>query len=202
MLHRKVYRFRLKANQVAREKLMQMAGAKRFVFNWALAKRRDHYEKTEKTLSTKELSAALTALKHEEETSWLKSCDSHMLQQALADMDRAFQNFFAKRASFPRFKSRRDKVQAFRIPQRVKVNEGKVYIPKVGWVKIFQSQVIDCTTKSATFKCDALGHCYVTLSAEFEMPDVPLAPVKPAEVIGIDLGLKDFAVLSNGHRES
>lgn len=126
MLLRKVYRFKLRLNQGQSEKLMQMAGAKRFVFNWALAKRRDYYEANQKSLSSKELSNALTALKPEDETNWLKGCDSQMLQQALKDVDRAFKNFFEGRTKFPRFKSKKDNIQAFRIPQRVKVEDGKV----------------------------------------------------------------------------
>ena len=59
---------------------------------------------------------------------------------------------------------------------------------------------MDCPTKSATFKRDATGKWYVTLTAEFEMPDVPLPPADPQEVIGIDLGLKDFATFSTGER--
>jgi putative transposase len=94
------------------------------------------------------------------------------------------------------------KVYRFRIPQRVKVEGSKVYIPKVGWVAIRQSQPIDCTIKGATFKRDTEGHWYVTLTAEFSMPDVPLPPANPERVVGIDLGLKDFAVLSDGTRIS
>jgi putative transposase len=71
-----------------------------------------------------------------------------------------------------------------------------VYVPKVGWIRIFQSQTVDCPTKSATFKRDACGHWFVTLTAEFELPDVPLSPVHSEAVIGVDAGLKDFIVLS------
>ena len=103
---------------------------------------------------------------------------------------------------FPRFKSRKRDPGRFRIPQRVKVDDGKVYVPKVGWVRIRQSQAVDVTTKSATFKRDADGHWYVTLTAEFEMPDVALPPPDPAKVVGIDLGLIDFATLSDGPTRS
>lgn len=146
------------------------------------------------------LSRDLTALKKQPETEWLKAVDSQLLQQALKDGDRAFQNFFERRARYPRFKSRKRSQPSFRIPQRVKVEGGKVYIPKVGWVKLRQSQPVDCPTKSATFTRDATGKWHVTLTAEFEMPDVPWQPADPQEVIGIDLGLQDFAVLSSGER--
>lgn len=191
----------MKPNQAQANKLMQFAGAKRFVYNWALAKRRDHYEATKKTLSYKEISAALTQLKKQEDTCWLKDAHAQSLQQALRDMDTAYKNFFAKRAKFPRFKSKRDNIQSFRVPQRVKIKDKQVYVPKVGWVKLYHSQEIDGTTKSATFKRDALGHWYVSLVVEFTMPDVPLSPANPENVVGIDLGLKDFCTLSNGIKE-
>ncbi|MEX2542456.1 MAG: transposase [Trueperaceae bacterium] len=198
--HRKVYRFRVDPTPAQAEQMYSMAGAKRFVFNWALARRKDHYAEHGEGLSAKVLSAELTALKKQPDSEWLKGVDSQLLQQALRDVDRAFQNFFDKRGRFPRFKSKRREIPSFRIPQRVKVEAGKVYVPKVGWVKARQSQPVDCPTKSATFKRDATRRWYVTLTAEFEMPEVPLQPAEPNNVVGIDLGLRDFAVLSTGER--
>lgn len=198
---RKVYRFRLCPTQAQGQAFLSLAGSRRFVFNWALARRKAHYAETQKTLSLKELSAELTALKKQEETAWLKESDSQLLQQALADCDRAFKNFFEKRARFPRFKSKHRDTPAFRIPQRVRADGNRLYVPKVGWVKFRKSQDIDGTTKSATFKREADGHWYVSLVSEFEMPDVPLPPVPESEVVGIDLGLKDFVTLSDGRRK-
>ncbi|MEW6422895.1 MAG: transposase, partial [Deinococcota bacterium] len=114
---------------------------------------------------------------------------------------RAFKNFVEKRARFPRFKSKHRDTPAFRIPQRVRADGNRLYVPKVGWVKFRKSQDIDGTTKSATFKREADGHWYVSLVSEFEMPDVPLPPVPESEVVGIDLGLKDFVTLSDGRRK-
>ena len=74
----------------------------------------------------------LTAIKGEPDTHWLKEADSQMLQQALKDVNRAFDAFFEKRSRFPRFRSRKAGHFTFRIPQRVKLKEGKVYVPKVG----------------------------------------------------------------------
>jgi putative transposase len=109
-------------------------------------------------------------------------------------------NFFEKRARYPRFKACKRDPLRFRIPQRVKVSDGKVYVPKVGWVRIRQSQPVTEKTRSATFRRQADGHWYVSLVVEFEMPDVALPMPDPAKVVGIDLGLKDFAVLSDGER--
>ncbi len=138
----------------------------------------------------------MTALKEKPETAWLKEADSQALQQVLKDLHRAFTNFFEKRARYPRFKSRKRDPLRFRIPQRVKIADEKVYIPKVGQVRIRQSQPVEEKTKSATFRRSADGKWYVTLTVEFEMPDIPLPSPDPLSVAGIDLGLKTFATIT------
>ena len=198
--HTKVFRFRMRPTAQQAAGLLRMAGARRWVWNWALARRKAHYEQYHQTLPAKTLSAELTALKKQSATAWLASVDAQALQQTLRDLDRAFANFFAKRARFPRFKSKKRDEARFRIPQRVKVANGRVYVPKVGWVRIRQSMPVDLPTKSATFKQDATGNWYVSLTATFTMPDVPLPAVCADTVVGVDLGLKDFAVLSTGER--
>ncbi len=195
--HRKVYRFRMRPNAEQGRALNRMAGARRFVWNWALARWKETYAATGKSISLKALSAELTSLKSKPETAWLSECDSQALQQVLDDLRRAFVNFFERRARYPRFKSRKRDQARFRIPQRVKVSDGKVYVPKVGWVRIRQSREVDGATKSATFRREADGHWYVSLTTEFEMPDVAVVAVDPAKTIGIDLGLIDFATTSD-----
>jgi putative transposase len=103
----------------------------------------------------------LTELKHTEP--WWYDFDSQMLQQALANLKRAYGNFFEGRAKFPKFKKKKSARQSFPIPQRVKVSDGYVYIPipTIGQVKLRQSDVIELPTKSATFKRTAVGHWFV-----------------------------------------
>jgi putative transposase len=155
--HRKVYKFRMRANKTQEERLYQLSGARRFIWNWGLSARKTHYATNGTGMSSSDLSKQLTALKQQPETKWLKEADSQLLQQALKDSDTAFKNFFLKGARFPRFKSHKTDEPRFRIPQRVKIKNGQVYVPKVGWIRIFQSQTVDCPTKSATFKRDACG---------------------------------------------
>lgn len=194
---RKVYRFRMRPNANQGHALNRMAGARRFVWNWALARWKETYAATGKSISLKALSAELTAMKGKPETAWLSECDSQALQQVLADLARAFTNFFERRTRYPRFKSKKRDRARFRIPQRVKVADGKVYVPKIGWVRIRQSRDVEGTTKSATFSREADGHWYVALTVEFEMPDVAIPPPDPAKTIGIDLGLIDFVTTSD-----
>ena len=162
--------------------LVRLAGARRWVWNWALRRWKDHYEANGKSIGLKQLSTELTALKQRPETAWLKEADSQALQQTLKDLHRAFTNFFEGRARYPRFKSRKGDPLRFRIPQRVKVADGKVSIPKVGLVRIRQSEPVTEATKSATFRRAPDGHWYVSLVVEFEMPDVALRPVDPSRM--------------------
>src|SRR5918911_1907977 len=180
----KAFRYRLESTAEQEQKLRQFAGARRFIWNWALEQRRAYYRQTGKTLPAKELSARLTALKAQPETAWLREMDSQLLQQVLDDLQRAFVNFFERRARYPRFKSRKRDQARFRIPQRVRVVGHVVQIPKIGLVRLRLSQPVDGPTKSATFKQDACGHWHVSLVAETQVPDVVLPLPDPACSVG------------------
>jgi putative transposase len=195
-----VYRFRLEPTPDQEEKLRQFAGARRFIWNWALQQRREYHRQTGKSLPAKELSARLTALKDQPETAWLRELDSQLLQQVLADLQRAYTNFFERRAKYPRFKSRKRDPARFRIPQRVRVVGKTVQVPKIGRVRLRLSQPVVGTTKSATFKQDATGHWHLSVIAERETPTVMVPLPDPAQTVGLDLGLGDVVVPSQGPR--
>jgi putative transposase len=118
---RRAYRFRLEPASDQDARLRQFAGARRFIWNWALQQRREYHRQTGKSLPARELSARLTALKDQPETAWLREIDSQLLQQVLADLHRAYVSFFERRARYPRFKSKKRDAARFRIPQRVRV---------------------------------------------------------------------------------
>lgn len=197
---RKAYRFRLEPSAQQRSRLERFAGARRWVWNWALATWKAYYAEHGTSLPAKELSARLTALKSQPGTEWLVEVDSQTLQQTLADLGRAFANFFAHRARYPRFKSKKHDTVRFRIPQRVKLVVGRVSVPKIGTMPLRLSRPVEGTIKAATFSRDACGHWFVSFSVQAELPVVarPLPP--PGVVVGIDLGLKDAVVLSTGER--
>ncbi len=103
------YRYRLDPTAEQIQQLNQFAGARRFVWNWALNRKRDHYRETGKTLSFADLSAELTRLKQQPETAWLRDMHAQSLQQALRDLENAYQHFFRrarkgdKKKGFPKF---------------------------------------------------------------------------------------------------
>ena len=106
MPERKVYRFRIDPTADQEAALARYAGARRFVFNWALQRRKETYQQSGKSISWSALSVELTALKSKPGFEWLKEIDSQLLQQAIADCKKAFDNFFQKRARFPKFKKK------------------------------------------------------------------------------------------------
>ena len=169
----------------------------RYIYNWGLARCRQYYQQHGKSKPWAELSAELTQLKQTE--LWLYDFDSQMLQQALADLRRAYINFFERRAKFPKFKKKKAARQSFRIPQRVRIGNGSVYVPSIGRVRIRQSQAIELPTKSASFKRTAVGHWFVTVVVEFAMPAAK-APIREEQAVGYDLVLKppNFLVRSDG----
>jgi len=197
---RRVYRFRLEPTSQQEEGFRRYAGARRFVWNWALACRQEYYKVTGKTLSRVALSALFTALKKEPDTAWLSEVDSQLPQQAIIDLYRAFEAFFERRAKFPRFKSKRRDTARFRIPQRITLADGYLTVPKIGRVKVRQSREVEGVTKSATFKRDACGHWFVSIVSEMELPVVALSTPAEDKMVGVDLGLKDAVVTSDGER--
>src|ERR687884_1617075 len=180
----KAFRYRLEPTAEQEQRLRQFAGARRFIWNWALQQRREYHRQTGKSLPARELSARLTALKDQPETAWLREMDSQLLQQVLADLQRAYVNFFERRARYPRFKSRKRDQARFRIPQRVRAVGRRVQVPKIGQARLRLSQAIEGQTKSATFKQDACGHWHVSLVAETQVPDVVLPLPDPACSVG------------------
>jgi putative transposase len=126
--------------------------------------------------------------------------DSQLLQQVLADLGRAYANFFARQARYPRFKSRKRDPARFRIPQRVRVVGNTIRVPKIGRVRLRPSQPVEGQSKSATFKQDATGHWHITLVAEMQVHVVVPALPDPAQTVGLDLGLGDVVVSSDGPR--
>jgi putative transposase len=202
-LVRSALKLRLAPTRDQEELLLQFAGARRWVWNWALGERHRSYAETGRPVSWSTLSARLTAMKREPQTRWLQDMDSQALQQALADLGKAFNAFLAGDAGLPRWRSRKTHRPTFRIPQRIGVTQTHIRVPKVGLLRLLQTPraFAGGVTKSATFRQSASGKWYASVVVEWECEEGPLPlPDYADRVSGIDLGLTTYAVLSSGEK--
>jgi putative transposase len=195
MLIRKSFRYRLYPNADQQKKLAVQFGHARFVWNWGLNLRKTTYTETGQGISYNQLAGKLVELKNTPDAEWLKEADSQALQQKLQDLDRAYTNFFEKRAKFPRFKSKRDN-QSIRYPQRFKFSAARVYLPKVGWVKAVFHRPLEGKAKNVTVSKTKTGKYFASIQCEVETPE----GVPNNGEVGIDLGLKSFLVTSDGEK--
>jgi putative transposase len=195
MLIRKGYKYRIYPNQAQQEALSIQFGHTRFVYNYFLAMRRESYQQMGKGMSYVDTANLLPGMKSSPEYAWLKEADSQAQQEALKDLDQAYQNFFAGRARYPHFKSKRGK-QRVRYPQRVKADHKgrRTYLPKVGWVKTVFHRRMEGKVKNVVVSKTKSGRYYASFQVEEEIPE----PVCQGEAVGIDLGLAHYAVLSEG----
>ena len=173
------------------------AGCCRWVYNKALELQKSRFENGEKKLSYPELCKTLTGWRGTEETKFLGIAPTHPLQQSLKDLERAHTNFFEKRASLPKFKKRGDK-SSFRYPdpKQIKLDEQneRIYLPKIGWVRYHKSRDVIGTIKQVTVS-ERANEWYMSVQTEKEIE----TPVHPStSMVGIDLGIVNFAVLSDG----
>ena len=175
--------------------MRRFAGCCRFLWNKALALEKETYEKEGKRLGFSLLCKTLVEWKKEDDTFFLSEAHSQILQQVLKDLDRAYKNFFAKRADFPRFK-KKGIHDAFRYPQGFKIDEGnsRIFLPKIGWVRYRNSRRTEGTPKQVTVSFSA-GKWYASIQTEREVPE----PVHPSQrAVGIDMGVARFATFSDG----
>jgi len=194
----RAYRFRIYPNRGQQAALTKQFGASRFVYNHFLRARIDYYaahsnDKGKKGLTYHDTAAILTQLKREPEYAWLQEANAQALQQALRNLDSAYNNFFNKRARFPCFKSKRAR-QSFRVPQGFGIKGSKLHLPKLPPIRMVIHRSIEGIVKHIVISKTPAGYYYASLCCESEVPK----PEYRGNVIGIDLGIKDFLVTSNG----
>ncbi len=199
MLHKAV-KVRLYPTPEQEVLLAQHFGCARWWWNFALNKSLETYQETGKGLGRSALNALLPKLKKDKETEWLSECYSQVLQAVTLNLTTAYKNFFDGRARFPRFKSKHGK-QSIQYPQNVQVIGNAVKLPgKVGTVKAKIHRIIKGTIKTVTVNLDPSGKYYASILTEIEGENP--APSTEGRVIGVDLGLKHFAVTSDGNKVS
>ncbi|WP_077130705.1 RNA-guided endonuclease TnpB family protein [Spirosoma montaniterrae] len=192
----RAYRYCILPDDQQKSQLAQMFGCTRFVYNLGLETKISAYKQYGKTLNYFELNKQLTDLKAG--TQWLSDCPSQALQMALRNLDNAYTAFF-KGAGFPKFKSKRGK-QSFQLPQGVKVDleNGKVFLPKLKWVDCVFSRAFTGNIKTVTVSRVPSGKHYISFLIDTQQSKPIRQPISRDTAVGIDLGVKTFATLSDG----
>lgn len=191
------FKFELMPNGAQERQMARFAGACRFVFNKALAMQKANHEAGGKFIGYVAMAKHLTAWRNDGETPWLKDAPTHPLQHALKDLERAYKNFFNGLAAFPSFKRKGDGA-SFRYPdpKQFKLDQGnaRIFLPKLGWVRLRLSRPVLGELRNATVSQRA-GRWYVSIQTA---RDVRTPAPASSTAIGIDLGVANFAALSDG----
>lgn len=192
----RAYKYRILPNSSQKELIHKHIGSSRFVYNLALETKNMAYLGSKHNFSPFDLIKQLPELK--KECTWLKEVNSQSLQQSIQNMDIAFKKFF-KGAGFPKYKSKHKGKQSFSIPQNVIVRKNLLIIPKFKeGIEIVLHREIKGTIKSATISVTPTGKYFVSILADTEIEIPTKADINDKTTIGIDLGIKDFAITSNG----
>lgn len=195
MLVHKACKFRIYPTKEQEVLIAKTIGCSRFVFNHFLAKWNETYKETGKGLSYGVCSSELPNLK--KELPWLKEVDSIAIQSSVKNLSDAYSRFFKKQNDAPRFKSKRNKVQSYTTKHtngNIAIEGDKIKLPKLGLVRFAKSKEVEGRILNATIRRNPSGKYFVSLLVETDVQPLP----KTNKEVGIDVGLKDFAILSNG----
>ena len=194
------YKYRLHPTREQSGFFNKSFGCVRFIYNWGLQKRIEAYMKDKGRISYVQLCAMLTELKKEEQYSWLREVSTECLQQALRNLDAAFTRFFREKKGFPRFKSKSRSRQSYKAILSVHVDQERrrIKLPKIGWVKYGNNRKFEGDVRSVTVNMTPSGKYYVSVLVDDGKEIPEKLPVTFDTTIGIDMGIKDFAVCSNG----
>ena len=176
-------------------------GCSRWIYNYALDKKVKAYQTTKESLSRFTIQKDLPQLKKAEETSWLKEVNSQSIQASLENLDKAFTKFFRDKKGFPKFKSKKDNRQSFSVPQNgiVDFETNTISLPKFKKpIKCKLHRKFEGNSKTVTVSKTPTGKYFVSVLVEVSEYIPELKPIDENKAVGIDLGIKTFAVLSNG----
>lgn len=198
----KAYKFRLYPNKEQEEQIQKTFGCCRFVYNQTLSYRKEIYETQKKSMNKTSCNNYCNqVLKKEYE--WLKEVDKFALTNAIYNMDTAYQRFFKGFSSYPKFKSKRNNKKSYSTNFtnnniEISFEDNKIKLPKLKWVKTKIHREFIGKIKSATISQVPSGKYYISILVEQEINELP----KNEFAIGIDLGLTDFAITSDGVKYS
>ena len=192
----KAYKYRIYPNKKQKEIIAKTFGCCRFVYNTYLAKRIEMYEKNKENFSYVQCANDMKNLKSELE--WLKEVDSTALQSSLRDLDMAYQKFFKEHTGYPKFKSKKTHRFSYKskcVNGNIQYCNKYIKLPKLGMVKTKNKLVPQGRILNATVSQEPSGKYYVSLCCT----DIEIKPFeKTGNSIGIDLGIKEFCITSDG----
>ncbi len=199
----RAYKTELDVNDKQRTLLIQCAGVARWAWNWGLARRKQEYEENGRSSNAIEQHRQLNALKATEYP-WLYNYSKAIPQEALRDLDKAYQNFFRrvkngeKEVGFPKFKSRKNGIGSFRLTGAIRVTETHIKLPRIGWLKLKERGYIPTGgihILSVTVS-ESAGRWFVSVQCGEDIETTTAT----GEPIGVDLGIKELAVTSDDRR--
>jgi len=198
----KAFKYRIYPNQEQTMLINKHIGSCRWIYNYALNKKVEAYKKDKTRLTRFDISKDLPKLKKNEETKWLKETNSQSLQMSLKNMDEAFVRFFKEKKDFPKFKSKHNSRQSFNIPQFINVDweNEKVSVPKIKDIKFVIDRIPEGEIKSATISRTSTKKYFISILVDTGIKEPEKFKIKEETSIGIDLGIKDFAITSNGKK--
>jgi putative transposase len=190
------YQYELMPDGEQQRNMRRFAGACRFVYNKALALQKENHEAGNQFIGYVAMAKCLTAWRNGHDTPWLKDAPCHPLQHALKDLEKAYKNFFARRAGFPRFK-RKGCGDAFRYPdpKQIKLDQAnsRIFLPKLGWLRYRNSRDVLGEVRNVTVRQSG-GKWFASIQTQREVePALPTATT----AIGIDVGITRFATMSD-----
>ena len=198
----RAYKFRLFPNTEQVLLMEKHFGCVRWIWNWALAKRIELWTKEKKAVSCMSLSVGIPALKKSKDTEWLSEVNAQSLQGSLRNLDAAYTRFFREKKGHPHFKAKRNK-QSFQSPQGSSVDFANktLTIRKIPDIRYRDSREFLGEIKTVTISRVPSGKYFASILVDdgAEAPK-PKTKLKQADVVGVDLGLKDFCVLSTGEK--
>lgn len=190
----KAYKFRLSIGPEQETVLRKVMGSCRFVYNWALAQRRQAWFEQKKNISYNEASKRLTRLKKQSDNEWLNDVPSVCLQQSLRNLDSSFKSFFSKKSNYPSFKSLKNKSSAKFADGSFKIKDNFLFLPKIKTpIKVIWSRKLSGEPSQCTVSQNASGQWFASFLCEEEIEKLPPSSSK----IGIDIGIENFATLSD-----
>lgn len=204
----KSFKIKLKPNNKQKTKMFQFCGAKRFAYNWALAKQQENYKNGGKFINDRELRKQFTQLKKQEEYKWLYSISNDVTKQAIKDACMSYKRFFKGQSKFPKFKSKRTDRPSFYVDNvKIKFTDTRIKLEnisssrkgnkqKLNWVRLVEKNKIptNCKYINPHIVFDGINW-FICVGIEVE--DSQELPANNG--IGIDLGIKDLAVCSDGN---